>query len=155
MAIVRNILPWLVIALLAAAPAHAAKRKGRRAAVDKPVHHLVMQPQLLPRFPGIVSPLTPQQRAQYDVDHASRPLLQRFENLPLPNGLSVTLDRSLRVRLDLATLWDTAVQPPNTYSLTLEAQSGIGWVWLTYRLPSTQLQPLTPLALHGEERPDE
>ncbi len=89
----------------------------------------------------IVNPLTPEVRQQLEAENAPPTLLPRLENLALPNGITVMLDRTLRVKLDLATLWQKQVQQPDTYSLTLEAQSGSGWLWLTYRLPGEVARP--------------
>ena len=112
-----------------------------------PPFTVVIPLQLPPIWPAITSPISPELRKQLEKEQAPRPLLPRLENLPLPNGLTMMLDRSLTVRLDLATLWQKRVQQPDTYSLTLEAQSGSGWLWLTYRMPGTTAvpAPLSPL----------
>ncbi len=86
----------------------------------------------------IPNPLSAATALQMERARESQSSMPRLENLPLPNGLSLALDRSLKVRLDLATLWLAQVRQPDTYALTLELQSGAGWLWLTWALPSAK-----------------
>ncbi len=147
MALLLKILPLLLVSVLAATQGHARPRRGKPAKLRVPPFTVVIPLQLPPIWPAITSPISPELRKQLEKEQAPRPLLPRLENLPLPNGLTMMLDRSLTVRLDLATLWQKRVQQPDTYSLTLEAQSGSGWLWLTYRMPGTTAvpAPLSPL----------
>ena len=138
----------LLLLMLSAGNAHAQRRNAVLPAAERPAERLVMQPRQVLVRPGIDNPLNAKQRKQFDVDNAQPAVLPRLQNLPLARGWTVMVDRSVRVRLDLATLWDKRVQQPNTYSLTFEAQSGMGWLWLTWHLPGAALPPLQP---SGEE----
>ncbi len=140
---VRNrILAAMMGAFLLASAADARPGKPKPHPVRPPHITVVVPFRMPPVAPEIVSPLTPELRQQLEAANAPPTLLPRLENLPLPNGVTVMLDRTLRVKLDLAALWQKQVQQPDTYSLTLEAQSGSGWLWLTYRLPGEVALPL-------------
>lgn len=117
------------------AEARTHKSKPRSVVARPPTLVVPFRP--APVWPGIVNPLTPELRLELETERARPTLMPRLENLPLPNGVTVLLDRTLKVKLDLATLWQKQIRQPDTYSLTLEAQSGSGWLWLTYRVPGT------------------
>ncbi len=146
MAILCRVMPLLL--MLSAGAAYAQRRSAVPPAMERPAERLVMQPRQVLVRPGIDNPLTAKQRKQFDADQAQPTVLPRLQTLPLARGWTVMVDRSVRVRLDLATLWDKRVAQPNTYSLTFEAQSGMGWLWLTWQLPGAALPPLDA---HGEE----
>lgn len=60
--------------------------------------------------------------------------LPKFDKLSLPRGMSIAINRSLVVKWDLSQVFPTQTPRLNLYTLTLEAQSGSGWVWLSYHL---------------------
>lgn len=136
-----------VALLLVSLPASARKAKKKRAHTVPVAMSVVIPFKPASQFAPIHSALSAELRARLEV----QPLLPRLENLPLPNGITVMLDRSLQVRWDLATLFKQRVQQPDTYSLTLEAQSGSGWLWLTYHVPGTKEAP--PVAATGVPLP--
>jgi hypothetical protein len=138
MSLARPILLLLLLPLLAGS-AHARPRKPVPVPAPQPV---IVVPLLAPQATP-ANPLAHAPREQRQLGTPPLSILPRFENLPLWNGASLTLDRSLRFRFDLATLLQQAEQPKDTYSLTVEAQTGSTWLWLTYHLPAAPLpQPV-------------
>ena len=144
MALSRKIVGLILVQVLTAAPVYARRGKTRTVPQTTTASAVVIPPRPRARPAEIVTPLPSNPRAPLAplAPSASQSLPLFLDKLPLPHGMTVVLDRTLRLHLDLPTLLGQVAQPSDTVSVTLEAQSGSAWLWLTYRIPSAA----TPLS---------
>lgn len=128
----------VMLVLVAGSPVLARARKPKRPPVVRAPLSVVTQPRPPPPEFRFAAPVPPTVRPGNAL-----PINPR--QLALPYGMTLTLDRSLRVELNLAELLQPHAPAQDTYSLTFEAQSGSAWLWLRYGMPRmTSTTPKNP-----------